>query len=454
MRKGSRDRALARIWPWLAVWVFFALLEGCQEKPSSFRPVTITYWEKWTGFEGDAMRAVVDRFNRIQNRIHVDLLTVSRVDQKMLLATAGGIPPDVAGLWSYNINVYADLNAILPLDDYLREAGITAQDYLPCYWDLCVYRDHVWALPTTPASIALHWNKELFRQASLDPEKPPRTIEELDLYAEKLTQRDAQGNIKVMGFMPSEPGWWNWAWGYFFGGRLWDGRDHLTADCLENIRAFEWVQSYAKKYGAQNLRQFQSGFGNFSSPQNAFLAGKVAMELQGVWMHNFIDKYAPHLKWGAAPFPHPANRPDLAGCTNTEADVLVIPNGALHPDEAFAFIRYVNSQEGMELLCMGQRKHSPLRRVSLSFWAHHPNPYIKVFSDLAAGPNTFATPKIGIWLEYRDELNVAFDRIWLCEETPAEALRKVQARMQPRFERELRRQRRLGIRPWTETKER
>lgn len=450
MKGGTRRRPPGHGRRWGIVLLSLACLAGCQPKASSTTPITITYWEKWTGFEGEAMRAVVDRFNRIQDRIRVELLTVSRVDQKMLLATAGGIPPDVAGLWSYNVNVYADLNAILPLDNYLKKAGIGPEDYLPCYWDLCVYRDHVWALPTTPASIALHWNKDLFRQAGLDPEKPPRTIEELDRYAERLTRRDAEGNLQVMGFMPSEPGWWNWAWGYFFGGRLWDGRDHLTADCPENIRAFEWVQSYAKKYGAQNLRQFQSGFGNFSSPQNAFLAGKVAMELQGVWMHNFIDKYAPHLKWGAAPFPHPADRPDLAGCTNTEADILVIPNGAPHPDEAFEFIRYVNSQEGMELLCMGQRKHSPLVRVSPEFWARHPNPYIKVFSDLARGPNTFATPKIGIWLEYRDELNVAFDRIWLGQETPAEALRKVQARMQPRFERELRRQRRLGRQPWRE----
>jgi ABC-type glycerol-3-phosphate transport system substrate-binding protein len=66
------------------------------------------------------------------------------------------------------------------------------------------------------------------------------------------------------------------------------------------------VQSYSKRYGASALQTFQSGFGNFSSPQNAFLSEQVAMELQGVWMHNFIDKYAPNLEWGAAPFPHPA----------------------------------------------------------------------------------------------------------------------------------------------------
>jgi len=422
------------------------ILAGCasEDAPSQDGRVHITYWEKWTGFEGDAMRATVDAFNHSQSRIWVDLLTVSQVDQKMLLATAGGIPPDVAGLWSYNTNVYADKNAIIPLDDLMKEAGIQKEDYLPAYWDLGFYRGRVWALPTTPATCALHWNKRLFKEAGLDPERPPRTIEELDAFAEKLTKRDGNGKIVQIGFMPSEPGWWNWGWGFFFGGRLWDGKSKITADCPENIRAFRWVQSYAKKYDVQDLQVFQSGFGNFSSPQNAFLAEKVAMEIQGVWMYNFIDKYAPHLRWGAAPFPYPARRPDLANSTPVDVDTLVIPNGAKHPREAFEFIKFVQSQKGMEMLCMGQRKHTPLTKVSHEFLAKHPHPYIQVFIDLAKSKNTFAQPKIGVWREYQDELQNAFSNIWLCKMTPEEALGMVQARMQKKLDREMRQEARLG----------
>src|SRR3954464_14473074 len=87
-------------------------------------PVHISYWEKWTGFEGDAMRAVVDAFNRKQSRVFVDVLTVSQVDQKMLLATAGGNPPDVAGLWARNVNSFAVKKALRPLDDFCRRDGV------------------------------------------------------------------------------------------------------------------------------------------------------------------------------------------------------------------------------------------------------------------------------------------------------------------------------------------
>ncbi len=49
----------------------------------------VTYWEKWTGFEGEAMRKTVEAFNAKQDRIHVKLLTTSQIDRKMLMATAG-----------------------------------------------------------------------------------------------------------------------------------------------------------------------------------------------------------------------------------------------------------------------------------------------------------------------------------------------------------------------------
>jgi ABC-type glycerol-3-phosphate transport system substrate-binding protein len=399
--------------------------------------VHIDYWEKWTGFEADAMRAVVDKFNQSQDRVFVHMLTISQVEQKMLLATAGGNPPDVAGLYANNVNVFADKNALRPLDDYIREAGIKASDYIPCYWELARYRGRMWALPSAPATNALHWNRRLFRQAGLDPDRPPRTIEELDAFSKRLTRKDAAGNITQMGFMQAEPGWWNYGWGYWFGGRLWDGHTRITADAPENIRAFHWVQSYAQSYGPSALQLFKSGFGNFSSPQNAFIDEKVAMVLQGVWMYNFIDKYNPKLDWAAAPFPYPADRPDLAFSANVDMDVLTIPTGARHPREAWEFIKFVNSQEGMQLLCMGQRKHSPLAKVSPEFWSKHPNPYIKLFARLAWSKNTWHQPRIGVWREYNDELSAAFDRIWLNQASPEQALGDVQQRIQRKFDGEL-----------------
>ncbi|MBN1460121.1 MAG: ABC transporter substrate-binding protein [Armatimonadetes bacterium] len=407
--------------------------------------IHIAYWEKWTGMEADAMRAVVDEFNASQDRIFVDMLTISQIDRKLLLATAGGVPPDIVGLWSDNLAVFADRHVLMELDEPLAEYGITRDQYIPAYWDLCEYRGHMHALPTTPGALALHWNKQMFREAGLDPERPPRTIEELDEFSDRLTIRDENGKLERMGFIPTEPGWWNWAWGYYFGGHLWNGKDQLTPDAPENIRAYEWARKYSEEYGVNTVQTFQSGFGNFSSPQNAFLSGEVAMVIQGVWMNNYISKYTPDLEWGAAPFPYPADRPDLADVAYVDCDIIAIPVGCKHVPEALEFLRFVSSRKGMEMLCMGQRKHTPLAEVSDEFLANHPNPYIQVFIDVAKREHTFASPKTPVWSEYSNEIEAEFDEIWLLRKTPEEALKTVRLRMQPKLDRRLERRALAGL---------
>jgi multiple sugar transport system substrate-binding protein len=60
------------------------------------------------------------------------------------------------------------------------------------------------ALGVAPAPINLVYRKDLFLKAGLDPNKPPRTWQELRAYAEKLTVKDSRGNILQTGFdMPT-----------------------------------------------------------------------------------------------------------------------------------------------------------------------------------------------------------------------------------------------------------
>src|ERR1051326_4218021 len=88
---------------------FLPALAPCQAVPPGRIPVI--YWEKWTGFEMDGMQAVVDDFNTSQDRDFVQYISTSGVDQKTLIATAGGNPPDVAGLWDGDMVDFADKNA-------------------------------------------------------------------------------------------------------------------------------------------------------------------------------------------------------------------------------------------------------------------------------------------------------------------------------------------------------
>jgi multiple sugar transport system substrate-binding protein len=434
-------------------------------------PVKLTYWEKWNGFEGEAMGRVVSLFNQRQREraerepgyrpIEVRQVTISKWEQKLLVAIAGGNPPDLAGTISFLLPGYVDKGAALDLTDRLKAAGLDEQHFSPAYYELGRHRGRVWAVPTTPGALALHWNRKAFREAGLDPDVAPRTIEELDAFAEKLTKWEVtladgqkelrtgylpdvpaeQKRLVAAGWLPVEPGLWHWAWGYFFGGELIRG-DRISAADPGNVRALEWVASYSRKIGVEEMQRFRSGFGSLASPQNPFLTGQVAMVIQGVWMFNFIDKYGPGLDWAAAPFPYPADRPDLASSTDVEADQLIIPRGTEHPDEAFEFVKFVSSAEAMEMLCLGQKKHSPLKVMSESFVSEHPHPYMKLFHALSLSPNGFHPPKTGVYNEYLRALSAAIGEIINLRQPAREALRGVEERVQKAYDREQRSARR------------
>ena len=414
--------------------VLFALPAGAKARGDRTDDgrIRLEYWDKWSGFEMEAMRAVVSDFNASQKRIFVDFVSVSGIAEKTLIATAGGHPPDIAGVWATNVVDYADKQAVMALDDMARGTLVSRDHFLPIYWDMGVYEGKLYGVPSTPGTTALHYNKRLFREAGLDPERPPRTIAELDDYAQKLTKR--KGNrIEQVGFLFSEPPWWPFFWVHFTGGRLWDGGDRVLADIPENLRAFEWIERYARLYGVEAVDSLTASFGNFGSAQNPFMSEKLAMVFQGVWMANYIEQYAPKLEWAAVPFP--VERLGDPPVLFVDTDMLVIPKGARHPEASFEFIAFVARQSSMEKLVMGQRKNSPLREVSARFFAEHKHPQIRLFQELASSPRAFGMPRMSIWPEYRKEMENAFQRVWLLQATPKQALADVQARMQPAWER-------------------
>jgi ABC-type glycerol-3-phosphate transport system substrate-binding protein len=418
--------------------------------------VIVDYWEKWTGDEEAGMRQIVGDFNATVGRekhIYVRYLSTSGIEQKTLVAAAAGAPPDVAGLYNQDLPQFAALDALLPLDEFAARHGITAEQYKKVYWDECRFNGRLYGLVSSAYDLGLYYNKTIFqdrasslRAAGLDPNRAPRSISELDQYARALDKIEPSGRIAFAGYIPLEPGWYAGYTCIWFGGSWWNEAAHrFTFTDPGVVRAYQWIQSYPQRLGAQQVAQFQSGFGAFASPQNAFLAPTVAMEQQGTFFAQFIHNLKPSMdgQWVAAPFP--SFDPKLKDVTYCNCDVLAIPRGARHPEEAFEFIAFVNRQDEMEKLANLHCKISPLAKVSPGFLLHHSNPYIKVFDDLAASPNAHPTEPVPILPEVNDELLAFTQQLSLLQTTPEEGLQRIQVRLQQKYDEfmEDQRQRRL-----------
>ena len=278
--------------------------------------VRITYWEKWNGLEGQQAQEIVDRFNATvgaEKGIWVDYISISEIDRKTLVSTAAGMPPDVSGVWDKQVCQFASMGALEDLGPMAQKHGLTREHFKPVFYDGCMYNGKLYALPSTVFSVALIYNKEIFQQkaqelraAGLDPDRPPRTMDELDKYASAIdtwVTRNGQKHLSVTGFIPLQPGSFTNLYAFWFGGNLVDPTGtKLLLTSPEVTRTYDWLRGYSVKLGTEALQEFNSGFGQFDSHENPFLVGENAMEQEGPWMAAFIEKLKPEMnRWHVPP---------------------------------------------------------------------------------------------------------------------------------------------------------
>jgi ABC-type glycerol-3-phosphate transport system substrate-binding protein len=446
------------------IWVLLAPPVGRRDLPPG--TVIVEYWEKWTGVEGEQMRQLVNAYNATRGRekgIYVNYISMSAIDRKTLVSTAGGAPPDIAGLWANQIPQYSKLDAFHPLDDLAKEYGITEQTYKPVYWQMARYEGKLWALVSSPAAVVLQWNRRIFwenatqlRAAGLDPSRAPQTIDELNRYAQVLDLRDSKDPsiLRRSGYLPTEPGWYVVHTGLWFGTELFDAANNrYLLDTPKSIAAFNWLQSYPKRLGVSTTSNFKSGFGNYTSAENPFLTGRVAMIQQGPWIAIYLEDFKPQMNrlllpkslevflptsmrnfnysWAAEAFPSATGEKDVTLCP---FDVLTIPKGAKHKREAFDFMAYMTERAQQEKLAMLHCTPSPLKDVSPGFFHYHPNPYINVFERISAGPNAHHEPQATTAAEMGADLNAMLDKINELRIDVDTGLKQVQIRAQKMLE--------------------
>jgi sn-glycerol 3-phosphate transport system substrate-binding protein len=126
---------------------------------------------------------------------------------KALTAVKGGEPPVTSILLSTDMFTLIDEDAIVPFDDYIKTADDQAwlKSFYPAFMENSQTGGKTWGIPFQRSTIVLYYNKEAFKEAGLDPNKPPANWKEMQEYAAKLTKRDASGRVTQWGVqIPSE----------------------------------------------------------------------------------------------------------------------------------------------------------------------------------------------------------------------------------------------------------
>lgn len=95
------------------------------------------------------------------------------------------------------------MDAVIPLDDFIAKDGGQEyiDDFIPAFMKNSYYDGKTYSIPFQRSTIIMYYNKDQFKEAGLDPEKPPTNWDELREYAKKLTVTDASGNVSRWGVM-------------------------------------------------------------------------------------------------------------------------------------------------------------------------------------------------------------------------------------------------------------
>ena len=176
----------------LAGTMVLSMLGGfaVQADEESYDPITIQFWNGWTGSDGQVLMEYVDKFNETNKwNITVEMDMSSEFRDKITTAMAADAAP--ALILGNAADKYTYDGKLRKLDEIWDNTDIKKEDFVSSYLDSLSTDDGLYGVPFQISSYVMYWNKDLFEKAGLDPETPPATYDEWTEMAQKLTDPDS-----------------------------------------------------------------------------------------------------------------------------------------------------------------------------------------------------------------------------------------------------------------------
>jgi sn-glycerol 3-phosphate transport system substrate-binding protein len=172
--------------------------------------VTIDLWHSETAANADALKGLVSRYNSSQDEVKVQESYQGTVFDHMAKLTASlgsGKVPAIVLLDEGEPQRLIDSGAVRPVQDFIDREGYDLSDLHQRLIDAYTLQGKLWAMPFCGNMGVLYYNKVVFREVGLDPERPPQNLEEVRQYSEKILKRDAAGNVVRSGLAIDVQNW-------------------------------------------------------------------------------------------------------------------------------------------------------------------------------------------------------------------------------------------------------
>ena len=183
---------------------------GAGTAAPSGEPVEITMWHMEVASNLNAIQGLVRRYNDSQSEVKVKLAFQGNAEEqmaKLLASLGGGDLPAIVYLNEENAQRLIDSGAATPVQEFIDRENYDLSDFAPKVVQYYTVDGKLWAMPFASNVPLLYYNKVTFREVGLDPEKPPKDIEELRQASEKMVKRDSHGNLTRTGLAINLTAW-------------------------------------------------------------------------------------------------------------------------------------------------------------------------------------------------------------------------------------------------------
>jgi multiple sugar transport system substrate-binding protein len=317
------------------------------------------------------------------------------------------------------------------LQEWADRDGVTRDQYYGWAWDQSLYEGETYGIPFETDVRVLFWNKQLFQQAGIDPEKPPATWEELEAYADLLDVKNDDGTYARIAFFPLWNAGFNPFWAYLNGAELITESGDPVVNSPEAVEALEWIKKWVDRYGGwQALQNYRAQY--TAAPNDLFMSGGVAMFIDIFGYLSQLEFYRPsvtlddesrpRMEWGIATLPHNGTPANWSGGFS-----LSIPTGARNAEAAWEFIKCMAGEEGQASWARDTMAQPPhLGAATDPVLLSHPN-WNVVDQALSVSSGGVFVPEYSNWGQ---ELDQRYESVWLGQKTPQEALDEAQAALE------------------------
>lgn len=421
---------------------------GCASKGVHYvgGRVEVRLWHSMSGINSNALQKIVDGFNASQTTWKVvPIYQGGYPDSLKKLVSSFGTSetPAMVQLDDVELQFMVDSNATVPPQDFINldnAAAGTSEGYAPPI-DLADFEPRALqyytlggklrAMPFNLSGLVLYYDKQAFKDAGLDPNKPPATLEELKADAEKLTKRDSKGRIIKNGIALSiDP--WKFEQMLAKQGALYANNENGRAgratkvvfDSPQGRAILAWWQNMVKSGLATNVGL--SGLDAFV----AITQGKSAMAIESTAnIRGILTLLGPaSSRFGTGPLPSIATKAQGGVILGGAAIWIMKGRPEIEQRGAWEFLKYA-TQPQVQAQWHVDTGYFPVR---VSSWNLEPAvtvdrqfpQYTTARDQVLRSPQNFATAGavIGPFTQVRESITSAFEQVLVGGKTPQQAL--------------------------------